>query len=381
MTGRAEGIVGEILIGVADELDIPEALQRAAESTYEAVGEWLKSRLAADGDWHVYPQGSMRLGTVVRPSPTDDFDLDAVAEWQIAKELITKQELKDTVGEALVDFVAAHSGPEGAPTACREGGRCWTLLFAEPFHMDVLPAIPDPDAAPNGIQITDRDLFRWQPSNPIGFADWFYSRMGSGLLEAKVALAKRYRVDVDDLPDWRVRTTLQRVVQVLKVHRNGFFADALDERPPSIIVTTLAAQAFTGDRSLFDAVMEVASRMGSFIERDGDLYVVRNPVQPEENFADRWASDPDRPIRFFAWIEDLQETLDWARSSRGGLPDVAARLNKRFGEALVSKSVGKLGQSRTDARNTGDLTVSASGMLGAGTMKVREHTFHGDQTT
>jgi hypothetical protein len=144
-------------------------------------------------------------------------------------------------------------------------------------------------------------------------------------------------------------------------------------------VTTLAAHAFTGDKPLFDAVMDVAANMGSYIERDGGLYVVRNPVQLGENFADRWASDPERPAWFFAWLTDLQETLESARSSRHGLTGVAAELNKRFGAEMVTKSVTRFGERRSGARTAGKLTVSASGLIGAGTTKVPDHTFHGDE--
>lgn len=378
MAERAEDLISELLTGTVEELDIPEQLQQAAEAAYRRVGGWLEENLADDADWHVYPQGSMRLGTVVRPSPDDEYDLDAVAKWEIEKDRVTKQQLKDTVGDALAGFVDAHLGAPGAATACKEGGRCWTLHFAEPFHLDLLPAIPDPDALPHGIQITDRDLRLWQPSNPIAFADWFYERMGPGYLSAKTELAKRANVGVDDIPAWRVRTTLQRVVQVLKAHRNGFFAGELDQRPPSIIVTTLAALAFTGEKPLFDAVTDVAAGMAGHIERDGGRYIVVNPVQSEENFADRWGTDPERASKFFAWLDDLQTTLDSARGSRRGLDDVAAQLQKRFGDAPVTRSLARFGERRTEERRGGALTVASTGIIGAGTAKIRDHTFHGE---
>jgi hypothetical protein len=73
--------------------------------------------------------------------------------------------------------------------------------------------------------------------------------------------------------------------------------------------------------------MDVAANMTSYIGRDG---VVSNPVQPEENFADRWGSEPRRAAKFFAWVDDLQETLEAARASQGGIPDPAAKLQARF---------------------------------------------------
>src|SRR5882724_9508616 len=54
---------------LARDLDIPPGKYREAVSRYEAVGRWLD---APDSPLHsfspqIYPQGSFRLGTVVRP--------------------------------------------------------------------------------------------------------------------------------------------------------------------------------------------------------------------------------------------------------------------------------------------------------------------------
>ena len=84
--------------------------------------------------------------------------------------------------------------------------------------MDVLPAIPNAEAAPNAIWLTDRDLRLWQPSNPIDYADWFHARMRQDFLREHEFLAKS--MDVVDVPSWQVKTPLQRTVQALKRHRD-----------------------------------------------------------------------------------------------------------------------------------------------------------------
>ena len=118
--------------------------------------------------------------------------------------------------------------------------------------MDVLPALPDVEAQPNGILLTDRELVRWQPSNPVDFADWFYAQMAREYREAREVLAKQ--MDVEDVPAWYVKTTLQRTVQALKRHRDLYFADAPEDRPASIIITTLAARAYPGAGSLYEVL-------------------------------------------------------------------------------------------------------------------------------
>lgn len=378
MSQSAAELVAEVLTGTVELLDIPAELQAAAEATYEDVGLWMGDNLEGRRDWHVYPQGSMRLGTVVRPSPADEYDIDAVAECDVDKDHITQADLKALVGDALKGYVQAHRGDDKAPTDCEDGRRCWTLTYErQPFHMDVLPAIPNREAG--GIWLADRDMYRWLPSNPIAFADWFHRQAAAELATLRKEAAASRQVDVDAVPSWEVKTTLQQSVQVLKLHRNLYFADDLEARPPSCLVTTLAAQSYRGQRLLFDAVMDAASTIPSLIGRDGSRYVVANPVQPDENFADRWGEDPERARRFFAWLSDLEQTLERAAATAGGLDKMVAGLGERFGVEAVTKSAARLGQSRAAARRSGALTVTTAGALSTGAgMRVPDHVFHGD---
>ena len=55
--------------------------------------------------------------------------------------------------------------------------------------------------------------------------------MARVLAEMKQAVAMRLRADVDQIPDWQIRTPLQRAVQLLKRHRDLFFLDHPERRP------------------------------------------------------------------------------------------------------------------------------------------------------
>ncbi len=89
----------------------------------------------------IYPQGSIRLATMVAPITEDcDYDIDLVCRLWLTNG-ISKKELKRLVGEALRAFV--RSRPQGT-VKLEEGKRCWTLAYhGQRFHMDVLPAIPN----------------------------------------------------------------------------------------------------------------------------------------------------------------------------------------------------------------------------------------------
>ena len=70
---------------------------------------------------------------------------------------------------------------------------------------------------------------------------------------------------VDDLPAYRWKSPLQRCVQILKRHRDVMFADNLDSKPISIIITTLAGKAYQGEVEIADALDRILSNMGSLI--------------------------------------------------------------------------------------------------------------------
>jgi len=360
------------------EFDIPDDVYQRAVGRYEHVGAWLSDYWAASpSDGLVYPQGSFRLGTVVQPiNPRDEYDVDLVCRRDIAKESTTQGALKLDVGKGLSGYVA--SGPDGTPTRS-EGKRCWTLDYPrEPFHIDILPALPDADGSANAILLTDRDLREWQHSNPIDYASWFHRRMRQEFIQLREAIAKR--MDVADVPDWRVKTTLQRTVQALKRHRDLFFAETPEDRPASIIITTLAARAYASGGALYEVLVDVTAKMPGLVERRNGVYWVANPVQPEENFADRWRTHPGGDRRFFQWMEQAQ--ADFAGyGTELGVDRVLEKIARTFGEG-PAKRAGEVAASSV-APDAGLLGIGAStGLLGAPARRsTPRHTFHGDAPT
>jgi hypothetical protein len=375
MADEAEELINDLLTGVVEDLDLPPALETTIHGLYDDVGRFMGEALD-EGEWSIHPQGSGRLGTMVRRHDSEDYDIDSVVVRAVPKEAITQKDLMSTVGDALDDYVKARASSTGPRfTSVSEDRRCFTLGSDDPIHMDVLPAVPDRTSSPTALWIPDRDLRLWQPSDPIGFGNWFFNQMSTQMIEAKEAFAKRAQVDVEDVPNWQVRTILQRAVQVLKAHRNCFFEPDDPNHASSIVITATAARAYRGETPLFEAVMNAAAQVPRFIEKDGSTYVVLNPAHPDENFADLWT--PTRASRFFAWIDDLQRTLHEAVRGRSGLHRTAEALGTRFGIGPVTKAVERLGLTRTAARNEGRLAAAGTGVLGTAGIAVKRHTFHG----
>jgi hypothetical protein len=249
------------------------------------------------------------------------------------------------------------------------------------MHLDLLPALPNRDPVESGLWITDKDVRQWLQSDPAGYAAWFRRRMEQQLMAERQRVAMSKRLDIEEVPDWQVKTTLQQAVQALKRHRDIYFAAHLEDRPASIILTTSAALAYAGGDDLYDVLRDVTAKMADFVERIGGLWVVSNPVLPQENFADSWEHDSSRAEWFFQWLE--QVTVDFnGFGEKSGLHSMIPKMGAVFGERFAKAASSGAGNSLYNARSDSKLYVSSGGALAAAKLAstdrlVRGHGFAG----
>lgn len=403
----AQGQLSDLLEQIARSLDIPDEVHEEAVKKYDELGDWLEERDKLEGRRvpRVYPQGSFRLGTVVRPiSDKDDYDIDLVYERDLRKASTTQEKLKEEAGEHLESFVEHLTESHHEAPTLEEGRRCWTLQYTDNFHMDVLPAIPDEERRKQAgnhnetaIEITDQDCREWKHTNPIGYAEWFKGRMLQQLAEKRAAFVRAelqakgmainegmVKAAAEQVPEYKVKTSLQRAVQILKRHRDFHFKDDKDNRAASIILTTLAAKAYKNEGNLVDALINLVRGMPDHIEERVEngkrVAWVPHPVVPEDNVADRWQdkAHPDREMKFRAWLVKVNDDLTSALQG-GGIHKVIDLLGISLGSAVVTKAATALGHQSLQQRQSGNLKMaSGTGMLGAtGVASVKEHTFYG----
>ncbi len=376
-TPDSDTIISRLLTTMVDGLDISSEQYELAVRRYEDLARWLVDQGIGDSD--VYPQGSFRLGTVLRPTVGHDFDVDLVFLRPLAKTSITQQQLREQAGKLLLAYTSERGAANGNPRL-EEKGRCWALIYKrDAFHMDVLPVIPDEEVAEEAILLSDRDLREWQHSNPIGYADWFWTEMGEAEVAGRAHLAQMLKRDIEDVPQWLVRTTLQRVVQLLKLHRDFFFSKHPDDKPASILITTLATRAYGGDQDLHTAYRKVATMLQEHIElRDGKWWVP-NPAHVEENFADKWNTNPDRKDHFDDWVKQLgDQSGQWNKPV--GLNVTIEALTSAFGKPPVQAAVSSVGSIYAAASASGTLGVTAAGRIttSPSTRPVQRHDFYGE---
>ncbi len=381
--------LSEILRYLGEELDVPDDVYKTSCQKYTMLADWLKAdhieRLSSDAE--IYHQGSMRLGTAIRPVKEDgEYDVDLVYRRNIKKESTTQDKLKTELGEQLERYIKYLNKKGESIPQLVSGRRCWTLDYKGQFHMDILPAIPDEEASrhnlrdiADGINIPDEELRNWKDSNPKGYSGWFNDRQKVLLLERREIMAKAAEVDVEKIPEERVPTPLRRVVQILKRHRDIRYQGNPEDKPISIIITTLAGQVYAGEGDIFEALMAVTSKIrGEIRQKDGEWWIP-NPINFEENFADKWkkTEEPQRANRFFEWLTQVE--YDFAVvSKQTGVHKIVPILSTILGESLVKRAVERYGKGIDEKHQSGKLRMAAkTGLLGAIGTTVKRNTWYG----
>lgn len=321
--------MNRLLENLIELLDIPPSYYELAKNRARSLEDWLRRDASALAPYEpdVFPQGSFRYGTVIRPLLEGDYyDLDLACAVQLAKSDVTQKRVKELIGVEIMAYAEAKNFNEPA----EEKPRCWRLNYADDvsFHMDVLPAVPEDasmiqfiieqavprELAEHAVGITDNRHPRyavidshWFSSNPRGIARWFEEQARQA---AKTRIARlvenRVYASVEEVPPYEWKTPLQRAIQILKRHRDVMFQRDREFAPISMIITTLSAHAYCGEQDLYSALHSILERMPMFV-RDRRPWIP-NPVNPTEDFADRW-QDSRYKDNFWLWHSQAKADL------------------------------------------------------------------------
>ena len=411
MTKDYKNEITNILETLGQQLDISESQYNAAVKSYEAVGDWLSKEGSKLYPYKpkIIPQGSFMLGTIVRSiNDEDDIDIDLVCKLEGKPPQWTQKHLKNAVGDRLKE----HSKYQGMLEDKNGGRRCWTLKYSEDanYHLDVLPSISDKNftklfsesvkrflnknAEKLAIRITDNeeanyatetDVSLWVKSNPFGYAYWFYCMAAIHSSSKMITLS----ASIDPVePYKKKKMPLQRVVQLLKRHRDIMFTSNefdSENRPISIIITTLAAKSYDKSENLMDAYTNVVRTMQNFIETRFNKKTnkrekwIRNPINDEENFADKWVDTPQKEEYFYRWLDKLKTDLSRISTSDGiGLHKLNQILSSQYGEIAVKRAFTVYGENNRKLRESGQRKMAReTGFLGAFGTTIPNHNFEG----
>lgn len=344
------------ILSIIASLDISPTMYRNAVEKYNAITKFLSD---CGINAEMYPQGSFAFGTVVRPNakdPSANYDLDFICQVKGSRENYAPSELRQKIEDALTS-----SGIYGGKLkVCKE---CFTVEYADingvGFTIDIVPATDE--TTENKMRLTQKSWapeligtaiaipkhngernYTWLTNNPKGFRKWF-DKINEPFLAASREAHRQHLLEnnralfssVEEIPHELDRSALQRVIQLLKYHRDVYYAnlkDGDDLKPISAIINVVTAQIasqYTSDCSVFDLLEFVLEELNIYAQQekitfknfaqlygnrtvfsrpDGKWYI-SNPANPEDNLANKWNQDGRIPMYFFRWVKAVKADL------------------------------------------------------------------------
>jgi hypothetical protein len=257
--------------------------------------------------------------------------------------------------------------------------RCIRLNYSGDFHMDILPGIQEFDWDDNRLCVPDHELGRWVSSNPRGYAKWFIDRANT----VKVSLLeKALRAENIPADNFKYKKPLQRAVQLIKRYRDIYFQGDDSYKTSSIILTTIAGLYYNGEESIFDTVENIVNQIRHNVNYLPSRLKILNPVNPQEDFTDKWDSEPQYYTAFKAFVVHLYNEWQELKKQHGVLTE-SRILKGLFGDDLFTKAQREqttLLESYRKAQNLG-ISRETGNMVKAGTVAsavVKSNTFFGD---
>lgn len=364
---KIETGIDDLLERICEEVRLSDAKRKLAIERYLAVGTWISEagRLAG---WEpeIYPQGSLRIGTTVRPRGRNLFDLDIVCEFSRIDPRITNPA---TLLKALADRLAESDHYRGM---FEVKNRCIRLIYQDDFHMDILPAIKDPASqTPGALLVPDRQAKGWKPSNPKGYAAWFETQAGVVPLQKSIS---PLITNPNDPP------ALVMMVQILKHWRDTHFVER-PEAAISIVLTTLAGKHSGGDELISSGVDRIISEVLREIASHEALGVrieVRNPANAKEDLSERW-DDRELYKEFLTRFRLLADGWKRVLSARGA-DAVVEELSKLLDGEVVRRAARKQAEALQSRRVSAGLGVGSTGelLIGGNGRPVPRNNFYGD---
>lgn len=209
------------------------------------------------------------------------------------------------------------------------------LNYSGDFHMDIMPGFQELHNDPDRILVRDRKLQNLVSSNPKGFAAWF---TGKSETVREFLLEKAYAmVELPEEEPYHMKKPLKRAVQLIKRYKNTYFENDPENATASIILTTLAGQFYDGEGTIYDSVNNILARMESFARRGLNDFRVFNPVNPDEEFTDKWHTEPILLRRFLEFVVDFKEKWE-ALKREFNIEARIIELKSMFGENTISKA-------------------------------------------
>lgn len=356
--------LGMIFNSLANTVSITQTMLDKAETAYTALGNHIKS---SNENWDVsiYPQGSFELGTVIKPLNEDEqYDVDLVV--LVKEPEFSSEELRSNI-KLLLENHGRYDGK------IEDKKPCIRIQYADSsrFHMDVACAKNCLDKDELSIEIArfnGESEYYYDPSNPKGYIDWFKKVMQyEEILIEKRAIFNKAETKVEKLNLSKIRSPLQKAIQILKRHRDIYFSDKIniDDKPSSIIITTLCGLSYDNSipykdkkENIYITIRNMLNKFNDFIDYDVvEGWIMRNPSMNEENFLKKWNDNASLVEAFTEWIGQAREDIliNPERFIESDPEELRAGIYKSFGERVGEEALFKYGDELGELAKSGGL--------------------------
>lgn len=384
----------ELLAITASNLELDATRKQKMESAYRAVNDVLSkdNEFFSDYTINVYAQGSLLIGTTVKPLSGKEFDLDIVLH-------IENSYLNHTPSDIYNELYRVLSNHGTYENLLEEKNRCIRINYNSDFHMDILPGCMISQDNTRLMIAENKLRNSWSRTNPKGYAEWFKEISEKG--KAAFLLTKRYnllleaKIETEDLPsDIYLKTPLQRTVQIVKRYRDLYYENKdLDKTPAisSIVLTTLLAQSHSGNLSIHEALKNASQKLKKLADDYslyGEKFSVYNPVDKHEdiskreNFTDSWKDN--NYDSFVLFVHDFNKNVNiFLNESTNEL-----NYNQLFGNGFYKQNIQTLvkleerfkGNPKLSTLLSGTAYTDPSGNINTSTgVKNKNHGFHSEQ--
>lgn len=343
-------------------VELSQTARNTIDGHYSMISKLMNNNF--EGEVEIFPQGSYKLNTAVRPhsGSEDDYDVDIVVK---SEKKMQPEKLRNEIYIILVK----HYGTGKV----EEKKRAFQVNFNS-SHVDVVPAI---NSQISDIEVTNRkedSSLEYLTSSPKKLITWF---KGIGeMSKGKVSLAS-----IEPLIPINGNIRLSKVVKLLKFHRDSYFDDHYNSefKPISMIITIISGQVIEQDsKTLEEALKSVVKSTRRFLEdsKDNDgNYHVFNPVDKKEDFADKWITKSELKVAFFEWLADLEQTFLFETPNRQQIKNV---WSNRFGENLTKEILTSSMDLKAERIKSGELSAGQGLITKETSNNIEPHTFYGN---
>lgn len=328
-TAERLGAWEQLLLDIGRSISLPESSYAKLEGHYKAISDLLDEPKDHEfANLLIFPQGSVKTRTLVRPLPGRETDVDAIA-FRGEGTRLTPREWLDRLQAEL----AARARTQGSVKRKR---RCVTVSYSDkdlPAHVDVTPAVPSPgNRKTDGtgpLEVPDYPSNKLSPTNPKDFAAWVTDASEESLPLTRTSLRlveARAKAEVESMPthaDMIALDPLRLAIKIAKRHRDMYVrATRCEEHQPiSVVITTLITKAFLSfaaevgplsrEFTMLEVLRAVIARIPAQFDVKGDgQWLLSNPRRSSENFIEKWNMDAARAKVFFAWHAEFTQVIE-----------------------------------------------------------------------